>query len=198
DFFDSSIINNLKLRGSWGGTGSDKYESYRWLGTLGGEAAYPFGDMLVNGNAISGLANPDLKWEEMYQTNIGLDISLFNSKIDLTLDYYRKKTSNLLLQPDVSGLLGATAPGSSAPFVNAGTIENKGIDFSLNFNHEFTENFRLSLGYNLTTIKNKALSVNNAAGFLSGGLFNLNQATSRFQTGLPIGVFYGLQTDGVF
>ncbi|HLT34473.1 MAG TPA: SusC/RagA family TonB-linked outer membrane protein, partial [Aquaticitalea sp.] len=111
DFFDSSIINNLKLRGSWGGTGSDKYESYRWLGTLGGEAAYPFGDMLVNGNAISGLANPDLKWEEMYQTNIGLDISLFNSKIDLTLDYYRKKTSNLLLQPDVSGLLGATAPG---------------------------------------------------------------------------------------
>lgn len=198
DFFNVDMINSLKLRGSYGGTGSDKFQSFRWLGTLGGEAAYPFGDMLVTGNALSGLANPDLKWEEMYQTNIGMDVSLFNNKIDLTLDYYRKKTSNLLLQPDVSGLLGATAPGSSAPFVNAGTIENKGIDFSLNFNHQFSDDFKLSVGYNLTTIKNKALSVNNAAGFLPGGLFNLNQSTSRFQTGLPIGVFYGLKTDGIF
>ncbi len=201
EFFNVDMISSLKLRGSWGITGNDKIGNYRWLGLLQGttgEATYPFNDLLAFGNAIGALANPDLKWETNYQTNIGLDMSLFNSKLDFTVDYYHKKTEDLLLVPEVSGLLGASAGGSSPPVVNAGTVENKGIDFSLNFNHEFSENFRMNLGYNLTTVKNKALSVNNAAGFISGGLFGLNQPTSRFQTGLPIGVFYGLKADGIF
>lgn len=197
-FFNSGFIDQLKLRGSWGTTGSDKFGSYRWLGAVNGEAVYPFGDMLITGSAVGGLANPDLKWEELKQTNIGTDITLFDHKLGVSVDYYRKKTVNLLLVPEVSALLGASAPGSSAPFVNAGTIENKGIDFSLNFSHRFSDNFGFNAGYNLTTVKNKALSVNNAAGFLPGGLFGLGQSTSRFQTGLPIGVFYGLQADGVF
>ncbi len=200
-FFNVDAINRLKIRGSWGLTGNDKIGNYRWLGLLqgtNGEATYPFNDLLSFGNAVGALANPDLKWETNKQINIGLDISFFNSKLDLTVDYYKKTTEDLLLVPEVSALLGASAPGSSAPVVNAGTIENKGIDLSLNFNHDFTENFRMSVGYNLTSIDNKALQVNNAAGFISGGLFGLNQNTSRFQTGLPIGVFYGLQTDGIF
>ncbi|OBX26907.1 TonB-linked SusC/RagA family outer membrane protein [Gelidibacter algens] len=200
-FFNVDAINSLKIRGSYGITGNDKIGNYRWLGLLqgtNGEATYPFNDLLSFGNAVGALANPDLKWETNHQTNIGLDVSFFNSKLDLTVDYYYKKTEDLLLIPEVSGLLGASAGGSSAPVVNAGTIENKGFDLSLNYAHDFSDDFRMSVGYNLTTIKNKALQVNNAAGFIPGGLFNLNQSTSRFQTGLPIGVFYGLQTDGVF
>lgn len=201
DFYDFNAINKLKLRGSWGITGNDKIGEYRWLGLLqgtGGEATYPFNDLLSNGNAVGALANPDLKWETNRQINIGLDVSFFNSKLDVTVDYYQKRTKDLLLVPEVSGVLGASAGGSSAPFVNAGTIENKGIDLSVNFNHAFTEDFRIGFGFNLTSIENKALEVNNAAGFIPGGLFGLNQTTSRFQTGLPIGVFYGLQTDGIF
>lgn len=201
DFFNVNAINSLKIRGSWGVTGNDKIGSYRWLGFLqgiGGEATYPFNDLITLGNAIGPLANPDLKWETNYQTNIGIDLSLFDNKLDVIVDYYRKKTVDLLLIPEISALLGGSAGGSSPPVVNAGTIENKGFDLSLNFNHQFSDNFSLNAGYNLTTIKNKALSVNNAAGFLPGGLFNLNQSTSRFQTGLPIGVFYGLKADGVF
>lgn len=201
DFFNSNTINSLKLRGSWGITGNDKIGSYRWIGLLQGttgEGAYPFDELLSRGNAIGSLANPDLKWETNYQTNVGVDISLFNGKLDLTVDYYRKKTVDLLLIPEISALLGSSAPGSSAPVVNAGTIENKGIDLGLNFNHNFSNNFSLNFGYTLTTIKNKALEVNNSAGFLPGGLHNLNNNTSRFQTGLPIGVFYGLKADGIF
>lgn len=201
EFFNVDAISSLKIRGSWGITGNDKIGDYRWLGLLqgiGGEATYPFNDQLSFGNAVGALANPDLKWETNYQTNVGMDISLFNNKIDLTVDYYRKKTVDLLLIPEVSGLLGASAGGSSPPVVNAGTIENKGLDLSLNFKHDFSDDFSIGVGYNLTTVKNKALEVNNAAGFIPGGLFSLNQTTSRFQTGLPIGTFFGLQTDGVF
>lgn len=200
-FFDVEIINRLKFRGSWGITGNDKIPSYGWIGTLQGanaEAAYPFGGTLSFGNALGALANPDLQWETNYQTNIGFDGSFFNNMLDLSLDYYVKKTEDLLLIPEVSGILGASAGGSSAPIVNAGTIENKGIDLSIKFNYAFSDNFSFGLGYNLTSIDNKALEVNNAAGFIPGGLFGLNQSTSRFQTGLPIGVFYGLKTDGVF
>ena len=202
DFFKSETINSLKLRGSWGITGNDKIGSYRYLGFLqgtnGSEASYSFGNNLYYGNAIGALPNPDLQWETNKQINVGFDIRLFSNKLDITFDYYQKRTENLLLQADVSGIVGASAPGSSPPVVNAGTIENKGFDVSINFNHEFTEDLKLGLGVNLTTVKNKAIEVNNAAGFFSGGLFDLAQTTSRFQTGLPIGVFYGLKTDGIF
>ena len=201
DFFNVNPISSLKIRGSWGITGNDKIGEFAWLGLLqglGGEATYPFGDLLSLGNAVGALANPDLKWETNYQTNIGMDVSFFNSKLDLNVDYYRKKTVDLLLVPEISGILGGSAGGSSPPVINAGTIENKGIDLSINFRHSFSDDFSMSVGYNLTTVKNKALEVNNAAGFISGGTFSLNQTTSRFQTGLPIGVFYGLQADGIF
>ncbi|PTX61554.1 TonB-linked SusC/RagA family outer membrane protein [Kordia periserrulae] len=201
EFFKSSIIDNLKLRGSWGITGNDRIGSYRWLGLLQGanaEATYPFGDVLSFGNAIGALSNPSLQWETTKQTNIGLDMSLFDRKLNVTVDYYKKRTEDLLLVPEVSALLGTSAGGSSAPVVNAGIVENRGLDLSINFSHDFSDDFSIQVGYNLTSIDNEAIEVNNAAGFLPGGLFDLNQTTSRFQSGLPIGAFWGLQTDGIF
>ncbi|WP_420573718.1 SusC/RagA family TonB-linked outer membrane protein [Kordia sp.] len=201
DFFKSELINNLKLRGSWGITGNDRIGSYRWLGFLQGanaEASYPFGDTLAFGNAIGALSNSKLQWETTRQTNIGFDVSLLDRKLDISVDYYKKRTEDLLLVPEVSALLGTSAGGSSPPFVNAGIVENKGLDLSINFTHDFTDDLTIKVGYNLTSIDNKAIEVNNAAGFLPGGLFGLGQTTSRFQSGLPIGAFWGLQTDGIF
>ena len=201
DFFNVDQINNLKVRGSWGITGNDKIGSYGWIGRLQGanaEATYPFGNVLSYGNALGQLANPDLQWETNEQINVGFDASFFNNQLDITMDYYVKTTKNLLLVPEVSGLLGSTAGGSSAPIVNAGTIENKGLDISINYNKQFNDNFKLAAGLNVTTVKNKTLEVNNAAGFIPSGTFGLGQTTSRFQSGLPIGAFYGLQTDGIF
>jgi len=201
DFFKSDLINSLKLRGSWGITGNDRIGSFRWLGFLQGanaEASYPFGDVLSFGNAIGALSNSKLQWETTTQTNIGFDMSLFDRKLDISVDYYKKRTEDLLLVPEVSALLGTSAGGSSAPVVNAGIVENKGLDLSINFSHDFTDDFSIQVGYNLTSIDNKAIEVNNAAGFLPGGLFGLGQTTSRFQSGLPIGAFWGLQTDGIF
>ncbi|CAM1344967.1 SusC/RagA family TonB-linked outer membrane protein [Tenacibaculum amylolyticum] len=201
EFFKVDWLSSLKLRGSWGITGNDKIGSFRWIGILQGanaEASYPFGDVLTFGNAVGALANPNLQWETNFQTNIGFDAALWDNKLNINFDYYKKRTEDLLLVPEVSALLGASAGGSQAPVVNAGTVENTGIDLGLSFSHEFSDDLSININYNLTSIDNKVLEVNNAAGFISGGLFGLNQQTSRMQTGLPIGVFYGLQTDGVF
>lgn len=199
-FFTNDFFDFLKIRGSWGITGNDKIGAYRWLGLLQGgaaEANYPFDDILAIGNALGALSNPDLKWETNYQTNIGFDATL-GRNVDLAFDYYIKKTEDLLLIPDVSALLGALAGGSSAPFVNAGTVENRGIDFSFSWDPQISENFGLNFSYNLTTIDNEVIEVNNESGFLTGGLFSLNQPTSRMQGGMPLGAFYGLRAEGIF
>ncbi len=201
DFLSDTGISNLKLRGSWGVVGNDKIGAYRWLGFLqgaNGDATYPFGDVLSFGNAVGVLANEDLQWETTIQTNIGLDLGFYDNNLNITFDYYEKRTEDLLVTPEISALLGASAPGSGSPVVNAGIVENKGIEFGIDYTHYFSDDVSLALNYNLTTINNKVIDVNNAAGFISGGLFGLNQQPSRMQNGLPIGAFYGLKTDGVF
>ena len=201
NFFKEGWLTSLKVRGSWGITGNDKIGSYGWIGILQGanaEASYPFGDVLSFGNAVGALSNPDLKWETTTQTNIGFDANFWENRISMNFDYYNKRTEDLLIVPEISALLGASAGGSLPPIVNAGTVENQGIDLGINFNYDFSDDFSLSINYNLTSVNNKVLQVNNAAGFISDGLFGLNQQPSRMQTGLPIGAFYGLQTDGIF
>ncbi len=201
DFMEETGVSNLKLRGSWGQVGNDKINPYQWLGTLqgiNGDATYPFGDVLSFGNAVGVLSNPDLQWETTTQTNIGFDLGFFDNNLNFTFDYYNKRTEDLLVVPEISALLGTAAPGSGAPFVNAGIVENNGIELSLNYTHYFTDDVSLDVNYNITTINNTVIDVNNDAGFIPGGLFGLNQRPSRMQNGLPIGVFYGLQTDGVF
>jgi len=201
DFMGETGVTNLKLRGSWGVVGNDKIGSYRWLGFLqglNGDATYPFNDVLSFGNAVGILSNPDLQWETTIQTNIGFDLGFYDNNLNISFDYYKKRTEDLLVVPEISALLGGSAPGSGAPFVNAGIVENQGIEVGINYTHYFSDDVSLALNYNLTTINNEVIDVNNAAGFIPGGLFGLNQQPSRMQNGLPIGVFYGLQTDGVF
>ena len=98
-------VDNLKLRTSYGLTGNQEIPTYRSLATLS-PSFYNFGGALVPGFGPSRLANPDLRWEKTTQFDIGLDFSLFNRRVDVTLDYYNKKTTDLLLDvrvPSVSG-----------------------------------------------------------------------------------------------
>ena len=157
------------------------------------------GDQLVFGNAVGVLPNPSIQWEEQETLDIGVDLKLFNNKIDITADYFNRKTNDLLLQPPVSGILGATAPGSSAPVVNAGSVENKGFEFAIGYSTDRSKDFSFGVNYNITFLDNNVISVNNGVGFLPGGGFGVGQDfPSRMEAGKPIGYFYGLQTDGIF
>ncbi len=195
---DSKSINFLKLRASYGVVGNDRIAPFRFVSLLDGEGEYIFDDEINFGIATGALSNPEIRWEKQKPLDIGLDIK-FLDKFDITVDYFKKTTEDLLVQPQVSGILGVNAPGSGLPFVNAGTVENKGVEFSIGYKQDVSDDFDFSINYNFTTLDNEVLEVNGDNSFVAGGSFGVGQeAPSRMEAGFPIGYFYGLQTDGIF
>jgi len=196
---DNGALNFLKLRGSYGIIGNDRIPAFRYASLLNGEGAYVFNDEIIFGKASGALGNPEIKWEKQKTLDIGLDARFFNSSIDVTIDYFKKKTEDLLVIPQVSGILGVAAPGSSAPFVNGGGVENEGLEFSIGYNQVVNDNFKFNVNYNLTALRNEVLYVNSESGFIPGGVFGIGQEPpSRMEPGKPIGYFYGLETNGIF
>lgn len=200
DFFtNNNVINFLKFRASYGIIGNDRIGDYRYVSTLAGEATYVSNEERVFGKAEGALSNPEIKWEEQVTSNIGLDANLFNDAVNLSIDYFVRKTKDLLLSAQVSGILGASAPGSSAPTVNAGDIENKGLEFLIGYQGNITRDLKMNVSYNFATLQNKVLFVASENGFEQGGGFGIGlEPPSRMAAGEPIGFFYGFETDGVF
>ena len=195
---DSSVINFLKIRTSYGVIGNDRIESFRFVSLVNGEGEYVFNEQINFGSALGAIANPEIRWEKQKPFDIGFDIGLFD-KVDITVDYFNKQTEDLLVNPEVSGILGAGAPGSRGPLVNAGTVENKGLEFSISYKDAIGEDFNFNINYNFTTLKNEVLFVGSDTGILQGGVFGVGQEPpSRMEAGFPIGYFYGLQTNGIF
>jgi TonB-linked SusC/RagA family outer membrane protein len=196
---DSKVFDFLKVRASSGLIGSDRINGFGFQSLLNGEGQYVFNGQIENGTAIGVLSNPEIKWEEQFTTNIGLDMKFLSSKLNVTLDVFNRETNNLLIAPRVSGILGSGGPGSGAPTINGGDIRNTGVEFAIGYSDQVTDDFSFNVSYNVTTIENEVLRVNNANGFLEAGSFGVGQpAITRLQEGYTIGYFYGYQTDGIF
>lgn len=193
-------LNLLKFRLSYGRLGSDKIGDYRYISTLNGEGTYVLNGQLVNGRAIGPLANPNIKWEQSEQFDIGFDLNYFNDRIEFMADYFIKTTQDLLISNiPVSGIFGTAAPGAAPPTANAGTVRNSGFEFSAGYRGMVGKDFSYQVNYNLTLLNNEVLEVNNGTGFVEGGSFGVGQPLpARMEVGLPIGYFYGYQTDGIF
>ncbi|AJR02916.1 SusC/RagA family TonB-linked outer membrane protein [Siansivirga zeaxanthinifaciens] len=196
---DNKVFNFLKFRASYGILGNDRIGAFGFVSLLNGEGTYVFNDNLVFGLAAGRVANPEIKWEKQKTLDVGVDMKFLNNKIDVTADYFKRRTEDLLVSPEVSGIIGSSAPGSSSPIVNAGVVENKGFEFAIGYSESFNENLKFSLRYNITTIKNNVVSVSSEGGFLTGGSFGVGQdPPSRMEAGFPIGYFRGYKTNGVF
>ncbi|MCK8521293.1 TonB-dependent receptor [Aquimarina sp. D1M17] len=196
---DSNWLDFLKLRASYGIIGNDRIPDFRFISLLNGEGTYVINNELVFGEAIGALSNPEIKWEKQKTLDIGLDTRFWKNKIDITFDYFQKKTEDLLVISPVSGILGAGAPGSSPPVINAGIVENKGFEFRISYADKLSDNLNINISYNFTTLDNEVLFVNSDSGFIPGGSFGVGQdSPARMEVGKPIGYFYGLQTNGVF
>ena len=196
---DVKFVDNLKLRGSWGIIGNDKIPSFGFVSLLTGEGTYVFNNQLQYGIALGAISNPEIRWEKNINFNGGIDATLFDRKLNITADYFYKKTEDLLVNPQVSGILGVAGPGAAGPVVNAGTVENRGVEFSIGYSDEISDDFKFNLNYNVTKLDNEVLFVGNSTGVLEGGSFGIGQdPPSRMEAGFPIGYFYGYQTDGIF
>ncbi|HNS17004.1 MAG TPA: TonB-dependent receptor [Bacteroidales bacterium] len=177
-----SFINELKLRASYGITGNDGISDFASLGLYGG--GYNYGGN--SGTAPVQLPNPDLKWETTSQTGIGLDISVAESRVNLTADLYYNHTSDLLLARPIPASSGYYSISS-----NIGTMENKGVELLLNtvnIDREFTWNSSLNFSLN----RNKVLSL-----YEDQPIDDLGRGGNRVEVGEPIGIFYGYNCLGV-
>jgi TonB-linked SusC/RagA family outer membrane protein len=198
-FGESNVLNFMKLRASYGTLGNDRIPTNGYISQLSGEATYVFDGELTNGVATGQIPNPDLKWEEAQKFDVGLDMKFFNNKVNVVADYFIDTRADLLIpQIPVSGILGAAAPGASSPTINAGTVKNSGLEFSIDYKNNFSDDFSMSVGYNVTLLKNEVTEIN-GTDFIEGGVFSIGQpAPSRMEVGQPIGYFYGYQTNGIF
>ena len=202
---DSSWLNSLKLRASYGVIGNDRIPSFGFVSLLTGEATIAPGDEtsqtdLLNGTAIGLIGNPELKWEEQVAQNIGFDASFFDRKLTLSMDLFSRRTEDLLLDPQASGLIGSAAPGSALPFVNAGTVENKGIEISVGYSKMVSDDFEYNIGFNITTLDNEVVSLNGNLAPVGGefGVGISQTGIARMIPGLPLGHFYGYKTNGIY
>ena len=196
---DNNVLNFLKFRASYGILGNDRIPDFRFVSLLNGEGTYVIDDQLVFGTAIGAVSNPEIRWEKQKTFDVGLDANFFKNQIDITFDYYKKRTEDLLVVPQVSGLLGTTAPGSGAPVVNAGIVENQGFEFSIGYTKVVNDDLKFNVRYNVSTLDNNVVSVSADGDFLSGGSFGVGQdPPSRMEEGFPIGYFRGFVTNGIF
>ncbi len=199
-FEDIDLINRLKLRASWGIIGNERINGNAQyaLITPGVNGVFGINENIQAGATFSGGGNPDLKWEETRQSNIGIDMGVWEDKVILEVDYYRKNTKDILvaLEP-----IGYTGIGSfRSIFFNAANVVNEGFEWNLSYRENLGP-INLQVSFLGTTINNLVTDIGQGLGadsLLVGGDLGNGQQVSRTAVGFPIGFFYGYEVEGVF
>ncbi|MWB95705.1 SusC/RagA family TonB-linked outer membrane protein [Flavobacterium sp. GA093] len=193
---ENDVVTQLKFRGGYGVTGNDAIGDFRYLATVGGGRNYTIGNSgsVTIGNSPNAPSNPDLKWEETSQTNIGFDATFFHD-FNFSMDWYIKKTTGILQDVVLPGYIGSTGN----PVGNVADMENRGLDFELGYRKKVGE-LNISVNANLSYLENEVTYLGNGIQFLSGG--QTVQASSypitRVQVGQAYNAFYGFKTQGIF
>lgn len=193
-------LNFLKLKASWGKNGNEASLSDYGFTTIIDPVRYVFGSdqTLAVGSAPTVPANPELKWEVSTQTDFGFDAGLFNDRVTLTVDYFIKSTDDILIPASILATAGSGINGSSPPFQNIGSMENKGWEFAVGYRNNFGQ-LNVDIAANATFIKNTVTGLGDfTTPFSSGYNQGLGGNTTRMEEGMPLGFFYGYVTDGVF
>jgi TonB-linked SusC/RagA family outer membrane protein len=192
---DVETLSNLKLRASWGIIGNDKIGSYPAIPTVQGNLNAILGDdeELQFGATPNELGNPDVKWEETRQINVGADVGLFADQLTVDLDYYRRTTEGILLQLPLPDFVGV----GTVPFVNAAEIRNSGLEGRIGWSQSFDNGFSYGVSVNGATVNNEVESLAEGRTEIFGGeLFGT--VSTRTAPGLPVGSFYGYEVNGVY
>ena len=197
DFAKRAKISMLKIRSSFGKLGNQEIGDYPWATIISGGYDYPFGgpsQSLQKGYAISTQGNDDVRWETTKQIDFGLDLRLFENKLIFNADYFQKVTSDMLIPfpaPSIGG-------SSEYPWVNAGSVENKGIELELSYRNKIGD-FRYEISGNIAKVNNEVLSLSGKdAKPIIGGEVDNNTFVTVTEVGQAIGTFYVYQMDGIF
>lgn len=191
-------VDELKLRASFGYTGNPNVAANAFIQGLNQNLQYTFGPSPGSGGIVAAAAptrsfNPDIRWEKNEQLNIGVDASLFNDKINVALDVYRRRSIDLILFVAPPFLSGAF---ESVPF-NTGTLQNQGIDLTINAKPISSKHWNWNSTLVLGTYRNNVVSMGLSAP-LDGGFARINGGSLRTLQGMPANFFFGFVTDGIF
>lgn len=188
---DVTFLDYLKLKGSWGVLGNQNMDRvYPAEPVLLNTANAVFGDNILPGYEIAYLPDPNLKWEKIHAWEVGFEAYFLKNRLNFEGVYYHKTTKDLLAE--IPGITG-TRPGLG----NLGSLQNKGVELSLAWNDKIGSDWRYSISGNLTTIKNKVLSLYQEGYTITTGTSGLPEM-SYTQAGYPIGYFYGYKVEGVY
>lgn len=186
--------SNAKVRVSWGKNGNEAIGDFAYTVLTNGNNNYYFGPEGASqtyGSKASGLANPDLKWEESTQTDVGIDLGFLDNSLQFTADWYKKRTTGMLMT-----MMIPTYVGESKPIGNVGTMDNTGVEMELRWARTFGE-WEVNLGGNLSYVKNQLVNLGNADGWRS----EVSNATAgdiaRSMNGEVFPFFYGYKTGGI-
>ena len=199
-FKKQSLLNDLKLRLSWGASGNQAIGPYQSLPSVGGVGGTPFylGGSQSSAYALTALGNPNLRWETTKQTDVGFDLTALDSRFTATADYYVKKTTDLLQQIQLP-----TNTGFSSAWLNSGEVSNKGIELQATYQlltgkslHGLNWTISANAAHNKNRIESLGPITQQFAGRLGAG-GNLEVQPFLQKPGQAIGVMYGYKTDGL-
>jgi TonB-linked SusC/RagA family outer membrane protein len=186
-------ISNLKFRASYGLSGNDRIANYAFIRTISSSIYYFNNSFPASGFSPDNPGNDNLKWETTAQFDLGMDISFVHGRIGATIDYYNKKTSDLLYYSNLPWIT-----GYNSYLNNIGKLKNTGMEFSVNTDN-FVNEFKWNTSFNLSVNKNLVTDLNGTELFINNDTYKLkigNWAVIR--EGEPMGSFYGLVSDGIW
>jgi TonB-linked SusC/RagA family outer membrane protein len=192
----SAIISNLKVRASWGQMGNQSVGSdYPWVTSMGRGNHYNtvLGGALQPGAALVQWGNENLTWETTTMTDIGMDVGFVDDRITFSIDYFNKRTSDMLLQVPLSYIAGQT----TAPYVNAGAVRNTGYELNASYGNG-NKKYSFRVTGNMSFIENEVEDLAGVDYIVVNNTLRGSEDISRTAVGSSIGSFYGYKTDGIF
>ena len=190
----STLINDLKLRVGYGVTGNQNIGNYSFASAYNTNL-YNFNGVFVTAAVPTVLPNSNVKWESQKQFNVGVDATLFNNFMDITVDGYVKNTEDMLVPQNVPVTSGYS--DIYVPFINAGKIRNTGVELMLSTHNMGKDRFTWTTDVVFAYNKNEVIDINSDSPLTTGSI-GLNYTLGRIQPGQPINVFYGFVQDGIF
>lgn len=188
-------LSNFKVRLSWGKNGNENIGDFKYtsLTSMGNNVLFGKQATKNIGSKANCIENPDLKWEESEQTDIGLDFGFLNNSLSFTIDYYSKKTNNMLMTIPIPSYV-----GESKPTGNVGNMENKGVEMELGYKFNVAD-AKFDLKSNVTYTHNELTNLGNETGYLDlDGVTGISGGGTRASNGEPFPYFFGYKTAGIF
>lgn len=188
-FVNNDLIDKLFIRAGYGKIGNQEIGNYAYTDMIGYGYDYVLGNAKANGYAVSSLGNNKVKWESSNQFNAGADLVLMQGKLSLSLDYFNKVTTDLLVKQPIASSAGL----ADAPWVNNGKVQNRGFEIAASYGGKAGD-FNYKISANAATLHNEVLAINSP---IAGGAIGSDKITYT-EKGYPVGSFYLLKMEGVF